>query len=173
MTCEQCYQCKTNQRHICSNVRVCGIDRDGAYAEYVSIPEMYIWKLDPGIPPELAAIFDPIGNAVHTVLAGEVAGTTLAVVGCGPIGIAAIPFARASGATTVVGFDVSDYRLRMAEQMGADYVIDSSKQDTCLRCPATRRAYRTRSRWFDPVGVYRCSDCPSPLSPLTSRTISF
>lgn len=129
MTCEQCYQCKTNQRHICSHVQVCGIDRDGAYAEYVAIPEMYIWKLDPGIPSELAAIFDPIGNAVHTVLAGEVAGATLAVMGCGPIGIAAIPFARASGATTVAGFDLSEYRLKMAEQMGADHVIDSSKQD--------------------------------------------
>ncbi len=129
MTCEQCYQCKTNQRHICSNVRVCGIDLDGSYATYIKIPELYVWKVAEDIPPELAAILDPIGNAVHTVLAGEIAGTTVAIVGCGPIGLASIPIARASGATKVVGFDVFDYRLKMAEQMGADYVIDSSKLD--------------------------------------------
>jgi len=129
MTCEKCYQCLTNQRHICANVRVCGIDRDGSYAEYVSIPEMYVWKLDDDVPVELAAILDPLGNAVHTVLAGDVAGLTLAVVGCGPIGIASIPISRACGATTVVGFDISDYRLKMADEMGADFVVNSGKTD--------------------------------------------
>jgi threonine 3-dehydrogenase len=131
MACEQCYQCRTGQAHICANVKVCGIDRHGAYATYISIPEQYIWKLDNDIQPELAAILDPIGNAVYTVLAGEVPGTTMAVVGCGPIGLASIPIAKACGATTVAGFDMSEYRLEMAEkQMGADYVVDVSKVDT-------------------------------------------
>jgi len=129
MVCEQCYQCKTGQQHICSNVRVCGIDRDGAFADYIAVPEQYIWKVAEDIAPEIAAIFDPIGNAVHTVLAGEIAGRTVGIVGCGPIGLASIPIARASGATTVVGFDVSEYRLNMAEKMGADFVVDSSKRD--------------------------------------------
>jgi len=129
MTCGQCYQCRTGQQHICSNVRVCGIDRHGAFATYISIPEDYVWKLTDDIPSEIAAIFDPIGNAVHTVLAGEVAGAMVAVVGCGPIGLASIPIARASGAACVVGFDVSDYRLKMAGRMGADHVVNSSKDD--------------------------------------------
>jgi threonine 3-dehydrogenase len=146
MTCEQCYQCKTNQRHVCSNVKVCGIDRHGAYAQYVSIPEMYIWKLDPEIPPELAAIFDPIGNAFFTVLSGEVAGMTVGIVGCGPIGIAAVPIARASGATTVVGFDLSEYRLQMAQKMGADHIIDIGKKD-----PLTAAKDITKGIGFDVV----------------------
>ncbi|MEN6372747.1 MAG: L-threonine 3-dehydrogenase [Armatimonadota bacterium] len=130
MTCENCYQCKTNQRHICANVQLCGVDRNGAFAEYVSIPEQYIWKLDKSIPTELAAIFDPIGNAVHTVFAGDVAGMNMAVVGCGPIGLASIQIARAAGATKIVGFDVSEVRMKMAEQMGADRIVDSAKEDT-------------------------------------------
>lgn len=130
MTCEDCYQCKTNQRHICANVKVCGIDCNGAYATYVAIPENYIWKLDPDFPAELAAILDPIGNAVHTVLSGDVAGLTVGVVGCGPIGLAAIPIARACGATTVVGFDLSEYRLNMAKEMGADFAVDSGTRDS-------------------------------------------
>ncbi|HPP74329.1 MAG TPA: L-threonine 3-dehydrogenase [Armatimonadota bacterium] len=147
MACEQCYQCKTGQPHICSNVKVCGIDRHGAYATYVSIPEQFIWKLADDISPEIAAIFDPIGNAVYTVLSGDVAGTTVGIIGCGPIGLAAIPIARASGATCVTGFDISDYRLKMAEgAMGADYVIDSSKVD-----PLTAAKDITRSVGFDVV----------------------
>ncbi len=129
ISCEQCYQCRTNQRHICANLEVCGIDRDGAYAQYVSIPERHIWKLDPGIPPEIAAILDPIGNAFLTVLSGDVAGLTVAVVGCGPIGMASLAVARACGSTTVVGYDVAPYRLEMAARMGADHIIDSSKTD--------------------------------------------
>lgn len=130
MACGNCYQCKTGQAHICEKVQVCGIDRHGAYAEYIVIPEDYVWKLDKDFPTEIAAILDPIGNAVYTVLAEDVAGKTVAVVGCGPIGLTAIPVARACGATTVVGYDLSEYRLGMAEKMGADFAIDSSKKDT-------------------------------------------
>ncbi|MBI2844702.1 MAG: L-threonine 3-dehydrogenase [Armatimonadetes bacterium] len=129
ITCGVCYQCRIGQAHVCSNVRVCGIDRNGSFAEYISLPEDYIWKVSPSIPSEIAAIFDPIGNAVHTVLAGEISGATVAVIGCGPIGIAAISIAQASGATRVVGFDVSDYRLQLAVTMGADDVVNSSTDD--------------------------------------------
>jgi len=129
VACGECYQCKTGQKHICSNVKVCGIDRDGAFATYISVPEDCVWQVAEDIPAEISAIFDPIGNAVHTVLAGEIAGTTVGIVGCGPIGLASILIARASGATCVAGFDVSDYRLKMAEGMGADHVVKSSKQD--------------------------------------------
>lgn len=126
MVCGRCYQCRTGQQHVCSNVKVCGIDRDGSFAEFISVPEQYVWQLEDDIPPDIASIFDPIGNAVHTVLAGEIAGATVAVVGCGPIGLAAIPIARAAGATMVAAFDVSDYRLSLAGKMGADVVIEDS-----------------------------------------------
>jgi threonine 3-dehydrogenase len=129
IVCGRCYQCKTGQQHVCSNVRVRGIDSDGSFAEYIVMPEQYVWQLAEGISEEVAAIFDPVGNAVHTVLAGEIAGTTVAVVGCGPIGLAAIPIARAAGATKVVGFDVSKYRLNLAKEMGADAVVDGADGD--------------------------------------------
>ncbi len=124
ITCGHCYQCKTGQAHVCSHVEVCGIDRNGSFAEYLVMPEHYVWELAPEIPAEVGAIFDPIGNAVHTVLSGEIAGTTVAVVGCGPIGLAAIPIARAAGATRVVGFDISDFRLALARKLGADAVVN-------------------------------------------------
>ena len=129
ITCGKCYQCKTGESHICQDVKVLGVDADGGFAEYVVVPEDQIWKVDPSIPPEIAAILDPIGNAVYTVLSGDVAGLTLGVVGCGPIGLVSIAVARAAGATHVVAFDVSDYRLNIAKQVGADEVINDVKTD--------------------------------------------
>jgi threonine 3-dehydrogenase len=129
ITCGKCYQCKTGEAHICQDVKVLGVDMNGCFAEYIAVPESQIWKVDQSIAPEIAAILDPIGNAVYTVLSGEVAGLTLGVVGCGPIGLVAAAVARASGATRVYAFDISDYRLNLAEQVGADEVINDSKVD--------------------------------------------
>src|SRR5919204_2447412 len=86
VNCGKCYQCRTGESHICQNVRIIGVDADGAFAQYVRIPESNIWKLDPAIPQEYASILDPLGNAVHSVLAGEIAAKTVAITGCGPIG---------------------------------------------------------------------------------------
>jgi len=129
VACGKCLQCRTGEAHICQNVKIIGVDADGAFAEYVVIPESNIWKLDPAIPQEYASILDPLGNAVHTVLAGEIAAKTVAVTGCGPIGLFSIAVARAVGATTVFAIEVNEHRRKLAKEMKADYVINPSKED--------------------------------------------
>ncbi len=129
MACGKCLQCRTGEAHICQNVEIIGVDTDGAFAEYVVIPESNIWKLDPDIPQEYASILDPLGNAVHTVLAGEIAARTVAITGAGPIGLFAIAVARAVGAATVFAIEVNEHRRNVAKKMKADYVLDPSKED--------------------------------------------
>src|SRR5437867_2730058 len=102
---------------------------DGCFAEYVKIPESNIWKIDLAIPVEFAAILDPLGNAVHTVLAGDVAGLSVAVTGCGPLGLLAIAVAKACGASPIFASEPHPYRQRLAEKVGASVVVDASKTD--------------------------------------------
>jgi threonine 3-dehydrogenase len=129
VACGKCLQCRTGEAHICQFVKIIGVDADGAFAEYVKIPESNIWKLDPAIPKEYASILDPLGNAVHTVLAGEIVAKTVAITGCGPIGLFAIAVARAAGATTVFAIEVNQHRRKLAEKMKADYVLDPAAGD--------------------------------------------
>jgi threonine 3-dehydrogenase len=129
VACGKCYQCRIGEAHICQNVTIIGIDSDGAFADYVVIPESNIWKIDPRIPVEYAAILDPLGNAVHTVLSGEIAAQSIAIIGCGPIGLFAIAVARACGAGTVFALEVNANRRRLAAEMKADFVLDPSKDD--------------------------------------------
>jgi len=129
VACGKCLQCRTGEAHICQNVKIIGVDSDGAFAEYVVIPESNIWKLDPEIPQEYASILDPLGNAVHTVLAGEIAAKTVAVTGCGPIGLFSIAVARAVGATSIFAIEVNEHRRKLAEKMKADFALDPSTQD--------------------------------------------
>jgi threonine 3-dehydrogenase len=129
VACGKCLQCRTGEAHICQNVKIIGVDADGAFAEYVVIPESNIWKLDPEIPQEYASILDPLGNAVHTVLAGEIAAKTVAITGCGPIGLFAISVAHAVGAAQVFAIEVNEHRRNVAKQMNADLVLDPSKED--------------------------------------------
>ena len=129
VACGKCLQCRTGEAHICQFVKIIGVDADGAFAEYVRIPESNIWKLDPAIPIEYASILDPLGNAVHTVLAGEIAAKTVAITGCGPIGLFAIAVARAVGAAQVIAIEVNEHRRRIAKEMKADLVLDPSKDD--------------------------------------------
>ena len=129
VACGKCLQCRTGDAHICQSVKIIGVDANGAFAEYVVIPESNIWKLDPAIPEEYASILDPLGNAVHTVLAGEIAGKTVAVTGCGPIGLFSIAVARAVGASTIFALEVNEHRRKVAKQMHADYVLDPTKDD--------------------------------------------
>lgn len=129
VACGKCLQCRTGEAHICQNVRIIGVDSDGAFAEYVVIPESNIWKLDPAIPQEYASILDPLGNAVHSVLAGEIAAKTVAVTGCGPIGLFSIAVARTVGAAQVFAIEVNDHRRKIAAQMKADLVLDASSQN--------------------------------------------
>ena len=129
VACGKCLQCRTGDAHVCQNVKIIGVDANGAFAEYVVIPESNIWKLDPAIPQEYASILDPLGNAVHTVLAGEIAGRTVAVTGCGPIGLFSIAVARAVGAATIFALEINEHRRQVAKQMHADYVLDPKNDD--------------------------------------------
>src|SRR5947207_13297479 len=129
VACGKCLQCRTGEAHICQNVKIIGVDSDGAFAEYVVIPESNIWKLDPAIPQEYASILDPLGNAVHSVLAGEIPGKTVAITGCGPIGLFSIAVARAVGATQWVAMQVNQNRRKIAAAMKADLVLDPSSQN--------------------------------------------
>src|SRR2546421_10845576 len=115
VACGKCLQCRTGEAHICQNVKIIGVDTDGAFAEYVVIPESNIWKLDPAIPLEYASILDPLGNAVHTVLAGEIAAKTVSITGCGPIGLFSIAVARAGGAAPGICIRVNEQPRRSAE----------------------------------------------------------
>ena len=129
VACGKCLQCRTGQAHICQYVKIIGVDANGAFAEYVVIPETNIWKLDPSLPREYGPILDPLGNAVQTVLAGEIAAKTVAIVGCGPIGLFAIAVARACGAAAVYALEINDHRRQLAHEMHADFVLNPSKDD--------------------------------------------
>jgi threonine 3-dehydrogenase len=129
LNCGHCHQCRLGEAHICQNLRIVGIDQDGAFAEFVKIPATNIWKLDPAIPEHYGAILDPLGNAVHTVLAGEIAGQTVLVTGCGPIGLMAIAVAKACGSSTVFATETNEHRRAMAKQMGADFVLNPATDD--------------------------------------------
>jgi threonine 3-dehydrogenase len=124
VACGKCMQCRTGQAHICQHVRILGVDADGAFASYAIIPETNIWKLSPEIPPEYASLLDPLGNAVHTVLAGPIAAQTVAVTGCGAIGLFSIAVAKACGAAKVFAIEVNAHRRAVAAKMGADMVLD-------------------------------------------------
>src|SRR5271169_309183 len=133
VNCGHCHQCRLGEAHICQNLRIIGIDQDGAFAEFVKIPASNIWKLDAAIPERYGAILDPLGNAVHTVLAGPIAGQTVLVTGCGPIGLMAIAVAKACGSSTVFATETNAQRQVMALKMGADVVIDPAAEDAVAR----------------------------------------
>jgi threonine 3-dehydrogenase len=129
LNCGHCHQCRLGQAHICQNLRIIGIDLDGAFAEFVKIPATNIWKLDPSIPEHYGAILDPLGNAVHTVMAGAIAGQTVLVTGCGPIGLMSIALAKACGSSTVFATETNEHRRKLAKEMGADFVLNPLAED--------------------------------------------
>ncbi|MEE3676761.1 L-threonine 3-dehydrogenase [Bacillus safensis] len=129
VVCNQCYMCLTGQQHLCSETKILGVDIDGCFAEYVKIPEQNVWHNPAQMPVELASIQEPLGNAVHTVLHTPVSGKSVAIFGCGPIGLMAIAVAKASGAVQVFAVDKNEYRLDLARKMGADHIVDIGKDD--------------------------------------------
>ena len=125
ITCGMCFQCRTGQAHMCPQTQILGIDRDGVFAEYVAIPEKVVWKNDRAkLPPEIATLQEPFGNAVFATLAHDLAAQSVGVLGCGPIGLFATAIAQASGAARVLAVDINDYRLSLASTMGADDVFN-------------------------------------------------
>jgi threonine 3-dehydrogenase len=125
VACGHCLQCRSGQAHVCQFVKILGVDADGAFADYVKIPASNIWKLDPAIPRDFGSLFDPFGNAVHTVLSGAIAGQTVAVTGCGPIGLFAIAVAKACGAAKIFAIEPNGTRRELARAMGASVLLDS------------------------------------------------
>ncbi|HEY5339399.1 MAG TPA: L-threonine 3-dehydrogenase, partial [Candidatus Aquilonibacter sp.] len=119
-----CVLCRTGKAHICEHVKIIGVDCDGAFAEFIAMPEYNVWKLDPAIPDEFAAVFDPLGNAVHTVMAAGVSTKSVVITGVGSIGLMAIPVARAAGASSVYAIDVNPAKLELARRLGADATFD-------------------------------------------------
>jgi threonine 3-dehydrogenase len=124
VVCGRCRHCLAGRRHLCANSVGLGVGRDGAFAEYVALPMTNVWHHWPGIDEEVAAIFDPFGNAVHTALAFPVLGEDVLVSGAGPIGLMATAVARHAGARHVVVCDPNPYRRELALRMGANRVID-------------------------------------------------
>jgi threonine 3-dehydrogenase len=119
-----CYQCRTGRAHVCRQLRILGVHVPGSFAEYVTIPERNAWVTE-GLSAEVAALQEPMGNAVHAIFVEEIAGLAVAVLGCGPIGLMAIAIARLAGARHIYATDVNPERLEMAERMGADEAIDA------------------------------------------------
>ncbi|MBI5154611.1 L-threonine 3-dehydrogenase [Candidatus Poribacteria bacterium] len=127
ITCGVCRYCRTGQGHICSNVKIIGVDCDGCFADYLVMPASNIWPVDRRIPDHHAAIFDPLGNAMHTVATEPVAGKTVLIVGAGAIGLFAIPICKAFGADRVIVAEPNAYRRKLAQRVKADLILDPTK----------------------------------------------
>jgi threonine 3-dehydrogenase len=128
ITCGHCRNCRAGRRHLCRNTEGVGVNRPGAFAEYLVLPAYNLFKLPDEISDDLAAIFDPFGNAVHTALAFDVVGEDVLITGAGPIGIMAAAVIRHIGARHVVITDLNDYRLALAERMGATRTVNVSRE---------------------------------------------
>ena len=124
IVCNLCRNCRAGRRHLCMNTIGVGVNRDGAFAEFICIPEANVWKHEAGIDPDLAAIFDPLGNAVHVALSFPLVGEDVLITGAGPIGIMSAQIARFAGARYIVITDVSEERLALARTMGADVAVN-------------------------------------------------
>ena len=127
ITCGNCRNCRAGKRHLCQKTNGVGIHKDGAFAEYLIMPESNIWPIHNDIPSDIAAFFDPFGNAVHTSLSYEMVGEDVLITGAGPIGLMATAICKFVGARNVVITDINDYRLALAKEMGATKAINVSK----------------------------------------------
>ncbi|MEM3684375.1 MAG: L-threonine 3-dehydrogenase [Conexivisphaerales archaeon] len=128
--CFRCEQCRKGNYHICENLRLRGVDVNGCFAEYLAMDAFTAWKNPKEIPHEVASVQEPLGNAVHTVFeGGGVEGKVVAIFGCGPIGMAAAAVCKASGAEKVIAVDISEYRLQLASNMGADILVNPNREE--------------------------------------------
>jgi threonine 3-dehydrogenase len=127
VVCGRCRNCLAGRRHLCAHTQGVGVNRPGAFAEYISLPMSNIWRHNPGIDEEIAAIFDPFGNAVHTALSFPVLGEDVLITGAGPIGVMATAVVRHAGARHVVVTDLNPFRLYLARLMGATLAVDPTK----------------------------------------------
>jgi threonine 3-dehydrogenase len=128
LVCGHCRNCLAGRRHLCRNTSGVGVNRQGAFAEYLAIPVTNAWYCDPTIPLDIIACFDPLGNAVHTALSFDILGEDVLITGAGPIGCMAAAIARHAGARHVVVTDVNPYRLQLAQRLGATRIVDAGRE---------------------------------------------
>ncbi len=124
VVCGRCRNCMAGRRHLCADTKGVGVNRPGAFAEYLSLPMTNVWHQSPGVDLDVASIFDPFGNAVHTALSFDLLGEDVLITGAGPIGIMAVAIAKHAGARHVVITDVNDYRLDLAKKLGATVALN-------------------------------------------------
>jgi threonine 3-dehydrogenase len=129
IVCGECRACQAGKRHLCPNTIGIGVNRDGCFAEYVSVPATNVWRVHEKVTDEVAAIFDPYGNATHAALSFDMVGEDVLITGAGPIGCMAAAICRHNGARNVVVTDVNDYRLALAQRLGADRVVNVSREE--------------------------------------------
>ncbi len=128
ITCGVCRNCRAGRRHLCMNTVGVGVNRAGAFAEYLSVPAFNVFKLPDSISDEMASILDPLGNAAHTALSFDLVGEDVLITGAGPIGIMAVAICRYAGARHVVITDINDYRLELARKMGATTALNVTRE---------------------------------------------
>lgn len=128
ITCGHCRNCRAGKRHLCRNTIGVGVNRPGCFAEYINIPAVNVFKIPDQIPDDIAAILDPLGNAAHTALSFDLVGEDVLITGAGPIGIMAVAIVRHAGARHTVITDVNDYRLKLAEKMGATRIVNVTRK---------------------------------------------
>lgn len=129
IVCGSCRNCLAGRRHLCCETKGVGVNRPGAFAEYLAIPQSNVWHCDPKIPSDILSIFDPLGNATHTALSFDLVGEDVLITGAGPIGIMATAIAKHAGARYVVITDTNDYRLDLARKMGATRSVNVAKEN--------------------------------------------
>jgi threonine 3-dehydrogenase len=128
VVCGHCRNCLAGRRHLCRETQGIGVDRPGAFADYLALPKTNVWYHDPAIPRDVQAIFDPFGNATHTALSFPVLGEDVLITGAGPIGVMAAAIVRHAGARHVVVTDVNPYRLELARKLGATLALDARSE---------------------------------------------
>ena len=131
--CMKCYQCRTGKMHVCKDMKILGVDTDGAFADYIKVPESVLWKVDPSIPAEFASVMEPLGNAIHTATVAKLTGKSVLITGIGPIGAMAVAVTKAAGSAPVIAAEIKPYRIEMARRIGADYVINPLEEDLVER----------------------------------------
>lgn len=129
LTCGHCRNCRAGKQHLCINTIGVGVNRQGAFAEYFALPALNIFPIGDDIPDDIAAFFDPLGNAVHTALSFDLVGEDVLITGAGPIGVMAVAICKHAGARHVVITDINEYRLDLARKMGATRAVNVQKED--------------------------------------------
>jgi threonine 3-dehydrogenase len=128
----RCLLCRTGNAHVCPHTKIIGVDRDGCFAEYISMPATNVWHLGDNVSFDIGGIHDPMGNAFHTALTAEIPGQTVLITGCGPIGLFAVGICKAAGASRIIASDVNETRLALARQMGAHDVVHPNEAQAAV-----------------------------------------